>query len=179
MRWLVGRRLVSSSSYRDHMMMIFCWCEWVRSEYRLLESRIYDMGTKPSSAREQRARFPLVDSGLRSPIRHKSARFIHLLLLLLTYLLAGLPGWLTEHWIRTRTSAASASANAAGGGGASAHFEFFFLCEQLRLLIVIGLKRDMARSTFNNNLTPKEHLTLLKLTNCCQNYNHPREYFYT
>ena len=122
MRWLVGRRLVSSSSYRDHMMMIFCWCEWVRSEYRLLESRIYDMGTKPSSAREQRARFPLVDSGLRSPIRHKSARFIHLLLLLLTYLLAGLAGWLTEHWIRTRTGA-----SVGGGSGASAHFEFFFL----------------------------------------------------
>ena len=122
MRWLVGRRLVSSSSYRDHMMMIFCWCEWVRSEYRLLESQIYDMGTKPSSAREQRARFPLVDSGLRSPIRHKSARFIHLLLLLLTYLLAGLAGWLTEHWIRTRTGA-----SVGGGSGASAHFEFFFL----------------------------------------------------
>ena len=60
MRWLVGRRLVSSSSYRDHMMMIFCWCEWVRSEYRLLESRIYDMGTKPSPAREQRLLHSLV-----------------------------------------------------------------------------------------------------------------------
>ena len=149
-RWLVGRRLVSSSSYRDHMMMIFCWCEWVRSEYRLLESRIYDMGTKPSSAREQRARFPLVDSGLRSPIRHKSARFIHLLLL--ACLLACLADWTLNS--NSNWCCSSASAAGGGGGGASAHFEFFFLCEQLRLLIVIGLKRDMARSMrhFYDNL---------------------------
>ena len=174
MRWLVGRRLVSSSSYRDHMMMIFCWCEWVRSEYRLLESRIYDMGTKPSSAREQRARFPLVDSGLRSPIRHKSARFIHLLLLLLTYLLACLADWLnTEFELELVLVLVVAVARR--------RISSFSSFEQLRLLIVIGLKRDMARveawDIFNDNLTPKEHLTLLNLTNCCQNYNHPRECF--
>ena len=143
MRWLVGRRLVSSSSYRDHMMMIFCWCEWVRSEYRLLESQIYDMGTKPSSAREQRARFPLVDSGLRSPIRHKSARFIHLLLLLLTYLLAGLPACLAD-WLNTKFELELVLVLVVVV--ARRRISSFSSFEQLRLLIVIGLKRDMARS---------------------------------
>ena len=42
----------------------------MRSEYRLLESRIYDMGTKPSPAREQR----LLHSLVRSAHRHGRSR---------------------------------------------------------------------------------------------------------
>ena len=95
---------------------------------------------------------------------------------LLTYLLACLADWLnTEFELELVLVLVAVLARR--------RISSFSSFEQLRLLIVIGMKRDMARvkawGTFNDNLTPKEHLTLLKLTNCCQNYNHPREYFYT
>ena len=49
-----------SIEYRDHMM-IFCWCEWVRSEVSLASrAESHDMGTKPSPAREQRLLHSLV-----------------------------------------------------------------------------------------------------------------------
>ena len=85
------------------------------------KSMIWERSQAPPENKELGFHWSTQGSGRQSATKVR-ALYTYYYYYLLTCLLACLPGWLTEHWIRTRTGA-----SVGGSGGASAHFEFFFL----------------------------------------------------